>query len=302
MSLDNILSSNPSTVTLSSRSKNLIIYPYKETSKTVSGITFNVKSDGHIEVSGTATADVTFVIQDNITLTAGEVYTLSGFYSGYNSATLVVSDSTNTQTKTINTVHQTSTFTASYTNYSVYLSIVSGNAIEGDVFFPQLEKGIGATAYSINYGDREVNKVYYSTRNLIVPSTAATQKITGVTFTNNSDGTITVDGTATANSTYNLGSILIPRNRTLTLSGCPTDGSTSTYLLYVYDSGTNSSYSDTGNGVTFNTQSTIVTLYIRVFNGYNITNKVFRPQLELGSKKTSYVAHSVQTMWEKASS
>lgn len=71
----------------------------------------------------------------------------------------------------------------------------------------------------------EVSELVYSNKNILPATTAGTQTITGVTFTNNNDGTITVNGTATDNSTYPLGTFDIKKNTTLTLSGCPSNGS-----------------------------------------------------------------------------
>lgn len=44
--------------------KNLIIYPYKSTPSTISGVTFSVASDGKITASGTTTAGVNFYLTD----------------------------------------------------------------------------------------------------------------------------------------------------------------------------------------------------------------------------------------------
>lgn len=60
--------------------KNLINFPYYETTKTVNGITFTVKNDGTIHVQGTASARAEFLLRNrdiNLSITEGETYTLA---------------------------------------------------------------------------------------------------------------------------------------------------------------------------------------------------------------------------------
>lgn len=107
----------------------------------------------------------------------------------------------------------------------------------------------------------------------------ATQTINGVTFTNNGDGTITVNGTATANSTFNLvykANLLTIIGHKYLLIGCPEGGNY--YLRYDSDGG-KQAY-DMGNGVIFTkTNEKIAYINIRVYTGYTANNIVFKPQL-----------------------
>ena len=60
--------------------KNLINFPYYETTKTVNDITFTVKNDGTIHVQGTASARAEFLLRNrdiNLSITEGETYTLA---------------------------------------------------------------------------------------------------------------------------------------------------------------------------------------------------------------------------------
>lgn len=65
--------------------KNLIPYPYYETTKTVNGVTFTVNDDGTVTANGTATALATFAVVDRLrsgfAVPAGQ-YILSGCPSG----------------------------------------------------------------------------------------------------------------------------------------------------------------------------------------------------------------------------
>lgn len=171
----------------------------------------------------------------------------------------------------------TTTFTTTATVEEFLIFHNTGSNVEENIIFQvQYEIGNKATKY-VPYSKEVVWKS--TSYNLLPNPTSATQTITGITFTNNSDGTITVSGTATANSTYNLGySIPVETNRQYILSGCPVGGSYSTFGMYYYDTVT-SAY-DFGDGVTFTPKGTTLTIYIRVFSGQTVDNLVFKPKLE----------------------
>ena len=63
------------------------------------------------------------------------------------------------------------------------------------------------------------------------PYAEATKTENGLTFTNNGDGTITVKGTASADTTFNLCTDLVLTAGTYTFSGCPSNGSNTTYFI-----------------------------------------------------------------------
>lgn len=113
----------------------------------------------------------------------------------------------------------------------------------------------------------------------------ATQTINGVTFTNNGDGSYTVNGTATDNSNlYISRTIICEPNKKYLLSGCPAGGSWSAFNIYVTqanDSGWLSDTADNGGGVIFTSLSNAnkfssVVLRISINQTVNIT---FKPQL-----------------------
>ena len=118
----------------------------------------------------------------------------------------------------------------------------------------------------------------------------ATQTINGVTFTNNGDGTITVNGTATANVRY--GYDFLPNwdsgggldvISTLLYIGCPAGGSNSTYGIY--NGWMTDNYQDVGAGAfTHTTPDKYNGFYrfsynIGIRKGYTANNLVFKPQL-----------------------
>ena len=115
------------------------------------------------------------------------------------------------------------------------------------------------------------------------PYAETTKTENGLTFTDNGDGTITVKGTASADTTFNLCTDLVLTAGTYTFSGCPSNGSNTTYFISGF-TGT-----DIGNGFTVVLDSdTTGSLSITIKSGTTISNKVFKPQIEVGSEKTSY--------------
>ena len=142
----------------------------------------------------------------------------------------------------------------------------------------------------------------YNSKNLLRLN-GVTETINGVTFTPQADGTILVNGTASADTyfavrTYISNGILQNSEykdligKSLILSGCPSGGSNSTYRLqfYKYD-GTNAIY-DYGSGssaFTVTDASSIANVYvnvaIRIASGITMSNVVFKPMLRLASIK-----------------
>lgn len=155
----------------------------------------------------------------------------------------------------------------------------------------QLEKGIAATAYVPYVEDVSGAVIYQYGKNLIPYPYYSANGVTtnGITYTINSDGTVTANGTATANSDFYLfldRYNLFPVNgKQITLSGCPSGGSTSTY--YVAISGANT-YVDIGSGRSQLMPHDCHAIYLRIQKGTTVNNLVFKPQIEIGTTATEY--------------
>ena len=108
-----------------------------------------------------------------------------------------------------------------------------------------------------------------------------TQTINGITFANNGDGSITVDGTATENANLNLQRVdntTIIGHKYLMLGGAA-GGSISTYF-YRYDSNGGTQAYDYGNGAIFTKSAESITyITIRVISGVTVSGLTFKPQL-----------------------
>ena len=117
-----------------------------------------------------------------------------------------------------------------------------------------------------------------------------TKTYKGITFTDNGDGSVTANGTATENSTF----YFYKPNGTLptatyTYSGNPAGATVNIALACSYIKP-----DDTVGYLSFATTSTVTpdkrlnTMYIYISSGTTVNNLVFRPQLELGSTATAY--------------
>lgn len=140
-------------------------------------------------------------------------------------------------------------------------------------------------------------------KNLIVyPYFHTTQTLEGVTWTDNGDGTLTANGTASASTNSNFRCSHIGVNKhemllspgTYHLSGCPAGGSSAKYVLemaYSYDDWATTTWArDYGSGVTFTlTAEAKARLVCTVIKAATVSNIVFKPQLEKGSTATSFV-------------
>lgn len=147
------------------------------------------------------------------------------------------------------------------------------------------------------YGKYDVPVTVCGKNILTYPYKDATKTIAGITFTDNGDGTITANGTATAAATYqfyNMGSAETKRiyiSSTVTLSGCPTGGGASSYKMGIdiYDEdGNHQYYLDYGDGCTITKTGKSSVCYIVIPTGMTVSNLVFKPQLEFGSTATPY--------------
>lgn len=273
----------PEVINYKTKSNNLIPLPYSETSRIEEGITYTVNDNGTILINGTATMVSNFFLTKTLKLEIGKTYTIS---SNCN-LPLTIEDSSIKQVVTCISTPQT--FTAEYETYWIFITVGKGTVCDNILVKPQLELGTTATEY-LPYGEQslDVERVVYSTNgvnetvwikpvNLIKqPYTTSSGSITGITWTINDDSSISAIGTATANSTFNIVEIDCS-GKQVKLSGCPENGSSTTYELYALDTTNSQTYNDYGSGVVF-TPSNKINVYARVYNT-QMVDITFTPKL-----------------------
>lgn len=305
--------------------RNLIPYPYYETTHEDNGITFTDNGDGSVTIDGTATGDSQFIFisrsADTMTLEAG-TYTISGGCpEGGSTSTyrLIVSknDAEGVASNFGYDLGEGLTFDVDGTETAigVVMFINSGTTVSNLVVRPQLELGSVATDYEPYVGgipspnpdypqeiqSVEVSEIKAHGKNLIPYPYDGNVSANGITYTDNGDGSVTVDGTATADSFYDFRRYLseesIERNTDYFLSGCPSGGSKSTYLIRLAprerSTGNLKNFDDIGDGKLVNVSDTLTDVdryaaYIIIKSGTTVSNLTFRPQLELGDAATDY--------------
>ena len=124
------------------------------------------------------------------------------------------------------------------------------------------------------------------------PYAETTSTKNGITFTVNSDGTVTVNGTATAEALFTLHRYLtdIKLSGNFILNGCPTGGTNTTYQIYLQRRNAentgwdNPIYRDFGDGVNVTIEDgRLFDVNILIRNGATLNNLVFKPMLRLAS-------------------
>jgi len=122
---------------------------------------------------------------------------------------------------------------------------------------------------------------YTTTGKNLLQNNGTTTTLNGLTFTKNEDGTIKVNGTATAQTIYNINESVV-LNGSYIITGCPSGGADATYFLQIYGTGGTNEY---GNGATTSNINAVVRIVIR--NGATLNNLIFRPMIRLSSVSDS---------------
>ena len=145
------------------------------------------------------------------------------------------------------------------------------------IYLTEQIKKVGDEAEYVDYETQKWHRV----RKNLLQNTAASQTIDGVTFTVNSDGSVTCNGTANNVVLYEIYSF--PRfSGECILSGCPMGGNQNTYRLQ-YTNLRNLSYKDYGTGVNIyqfdEIQYPTSKINIRIESGYTCNNLTFYPMI-----------------------
>ena len=259
--------------------KNLIKYPYYDEAETSNGVTFIYNDDGSVTLKGTATANAYRRISRNLHLDGGR-YTLSG-------GTVGVIVNCFKDNKWFGQSASSGDFSFTIADGGEILNTVtvyinSGTTVDTTIY-PQIEKGNITTAYepylppkSLTFS-RDYLLSLKGVNNLLDKSKfPATQTRNGITFTNNGNGTITVNGTLIDNTveTYYVisGDIELDSTHKYLALGCPSGGSSTTFFMTNWGGIT-----DIGNGIIFTNRNLSHNLQIRILT--TVSNLVFKPQL-----------------------
>lgn len=174
-------------------------------------------------------------------------------------------------------------------NYAVYAYGLTGSVNLDCTFWDiQLELGDKATDY-VPYGYLPMYKGKYKVSNvcqlLDKSKYYPTQTNSGITFTNNGDGTITVNGTATGNAQLMVSPLIHCKdNHKYLVKGSPSGGGYNLYRITTTvneDGSYVTGFSDSGSGNISNALlgSYTISVFIDIYKGQTVSNLTFKPQL-----------------------
>ena len=274
------------------------------TSQTVRGITFTVNTDGSVKADGTATANVNFVLGSMVV--DAQSYLLNGISVSANDGHMlqVTNEEQTSQLYTCTSGDTTMVFSTSQT-IVVRWRIVSGTTVSNYTIYPMVRlSSVTDTSFEpyeniCPISGRTTVKTNTAGKNLLPYPFANTTIVTnGITFTDNRDGTITANGTATGLAQFYItnfrdtfGTYCVGK----TLTGCPSGGSTGTYWLCLQKDGSSDSIwtvlaRDTGNGVTIGSNAAGVRsrILFQISSGTTVSNLVIEPMLRISDTDATY--------------
>ena len=258
-------------------SKNLIPYPYYDKNITRNGITFTIdENDKGITLSGTATDNISFCLVMNtpgkLEVKKGEKYTLScnSKFKASTGYAYLQNFVNNKPVEVFSVVQGKTTFTTTRTG-EAYIGVVAvaGATFDNEKIYVQLERDTTATEYT-PYIDPSTATVTRCGKNLIAyPYDDTTKTHNGITFTDNKDGSITINGTATAEAYFYLQKDVEYGNTINAVKQSATNG--------VYTASKRLYYNSLNKYLTIN-----------ILAGDVVSNETIYPQLELGATATEY--------------
>ena len=243
------ISSDSHKVDIKLRSKNLIPYPYKHTTKTTNGVTFTDNGDGSITISGTATANTQFIL-----LTDGKLFT------SYTDVKVNASTVKDDKCLSLIVEGDAENLLMGWERVGYLYLLTSTGATYNCTVYPQLEKGTIATEYTPYVPEDAEVTLTTCGKNLIhfpYKYLPETEEHGGLTYTPLEEGGVNVNGTCTAMTTVDIDS------------------------WRYWDEGFIASglaaFSDVSNKV-----------WLRHWQGNVVDNKIYYPQIEIGTTATEY--------------
>ena len=280
--------------------KNLI--PPKAASETINGVTCTVNADGSLTLNGTATGNCFFHCPD-MEIVSG-IYTLSSGVKLPAGITLILRKKD--INKQIMYVYAGSSSKTKPTGYSgkafVYVAVSSGTTVTNLTLYPQLEVGSEATAYEPYQGETitsdevELYGDAHTVGKNLIPTMDEPLSANGITCTVNVDGSIALNGTATANAYFYFPDIMIKMGAyTLSTSANLAGGtsfvlrtrSNNVWLINIQAGSKSKSEAISYSGA--------AQAYITVASGTTLSNLTIYPQLEAGSEATAYEPYQGMT-------
>ena len=237
-----------------SQGRNIIPYPYSQTTKTVYGVTFTDNKDGSIGISGTQDGSTsrpymgvgiwwgTDKKEGNIKIDANTYFTISANCSSDNAGIRYYVYDESGSKLADNIVYGTATKTLKF-DVDTWVALCIETAANSETYDcickPQLELGTIAHAYEPSIESnvnlkKEIDKTStFQGQNLIpYPYDGTEGNTNGITWTVNEDGSVTANGTATATAHYTvfIGKLGLEIGKNYVLTITTVKGQASLYL------------------------------------------------------------------------
>ena len=120
------------------------------------------------------------------------------------------------------------------------------------------------------------------------PYINTTQTVNGIKYTDNKDGTVTINGCNSNEATFFYFATFTIQPGSYILSGCPEGGSFNKYYLYIYEVETKTYYRDFGSGVAYTTDTPkTIKIYMTVQANITMENQVVKPMLKYATDVSS---------------
>lgn len=293
--------------------KNLIPFPYADgTSKTVNGITYTVNADGSVKAVGTATTTSQFYLAQNLNLADGD-YILTGDMDTDTGSprrtSILFNENTSSGASHWNEgVNYPCEFTVNgYVVNSLRIRVQSGATVN-QTFYPMIRKAdIVDDTYEPYENICPISgwdsvKVTRTGKNLLPTRVDGhSTTINGISIVYNFDGSITLNGTATATAISNLISNTASQNRLYLPQGeyniSGEDVANNKFWIGILPNAESGNWGATTKGTkTFAVNDgEYVFPRIRVGSGVTLNNVTIHPQIELGSSATVYEPYQGNT-------
>lgn len=285
------------------------------TSQTIGGVEFTVNEDGTVIANGTATADVTLVINNReFSLVAG-MYTISGCPAGGSTATYRIDLYKSDWSGICNEVGNGSQITLAENTENAIVGIIikNGVTVNNLVFKPMIVAGTKNKEYeqygampSIDYPSEiecvSSANVKVCNKNLLDTSFIKSQTKNGVTITRNEDGTITLNGTIESDIIINNNILFNGKNKIFSIkkvSGSIT-GSRAGFVFYdekFTNDATRGLAIESGKDegtIKLNEKYKYVYSRFFAYTGAVCNNLTISVQLEENTTATDYITHEEQ--------
>ena len=221
----------------------------------------------------------------------------------FNEYPTITVDTTANQILNATTTPNEWTFTTG-TDHLWFALTTHNGATDNTVVEPvvQLEYGDTVAEYEPPIVGQEITLTTCGKNLIPYPYYHSDMTVHGVTISDNGDGSITVNGTATDNVVFyfavrTTGKMNLPSGEYF-VSGCPKNSDLRIDISYTNDSGTASELArDSGNGAGFTMPySAPLSVGLVLFSGKTYNHITVRPQLERGDNATEYKPYSGSTI------